>query len=301
METVALDDWYAVLDALSQKKGVAILLGAIDTGKTTFSRFLIDHLCQRRIKSALVDADIGQSSVGPPTTVGLSVFESSPHWNGLSTPRIFFVGATTPEENLSLHLEGVKRMVDQAVILGAEVTLVDTTGLVHGDLGRDLKQRKINILSPHFIFALQNAGELDPILEPYHESSMTRIFRLSLSEQVRSRSREERRSYRMKRFQEYFKDSEVKELVTDQISLEGSVTTSNGLSIPLERALSVRGLLFGLKDSQDETIALGLIQSHQEDSGRVRVLTPLRDPERVTRLQLSSLRLLASFEEERIG
>jgi polynucleotide 5'-hydroxyl-kinase GRC3/NOL9 len=301
METVTQEDWYAVLDALSQEKGIAILLGAIDTGKTTFAKFLIDHLCGRRIKAALVDADIGQSSLGPPTTIGLSVFEFPPDWDTLSTPDIFFVGATTPEENLPLHLEGVKRMADRAFRSGAEIILVDTTGLVHGDLGRDLKRRKIDLLSPRFIFSLQVAGELEPILEPYRENPMIRIFRLSPSEHLRSRSREERRSYRTKKFQHYFKGSEVRELVTDQLSLEGKTTTSDGLPIPFDQVLSIRGLLVGLKDFQGETMALGLIESHQEGSRRVRVLTPLVDPIRVARLQLSPLRLLPSFEEERIG
>jgi hypothetical protein len=105
----------------------------------------------------------------------------------------------------------------------------------------------------------------------------------------------------MRKFQEYFKRSEMMELVIHQLSMEGSLTASNGLPIPIERALSAKGLLVGLKDSHDETIALGVIESHQEDSRRIGVLTPLTDPGRVARLQLSSLRLLPSFEEERIG
>jgi polynucleotide 5'-kinase involved in rRNA processing len=38
------------------------------------------HLCQRGLKIALVDADIGQSFLGPPATIGLSVFKSDPNW-----------------------------------------------------------------------------------------------------------------------------------------------------------------------------------------------------------------------------
>lgn len=301
MEISAPRDWLIALETLQEAKGMGLVLGATDTGKTTFSRFSVEHLCRKKIRTALVDADIGQSSLGPPTTIGLSVFEFPPDWDSLPIPHIFFVGATTPEENLPLHLEGVKRMADRAFRSGAEVTLVDTTGLIHGDLGRELKRRKIDLLSPRMIFALQNAGELEPILELYREDSMIRIFRLSPSEHLRSRSREERRSYRTRKFQEYFKGSEIMELATNQISVEGSVTPSNGLPIPLERALSEKGLLVGLKDFQDETIALGVIEGQEEVSGRVRVLTPLIDRERVTRLQLSSLRLLPSFEEERIG
>jgi polynucleotide 5'-kinase involved in rRNA processing len=32
------------------------------------------------VKVALVDADIGQSFLGPPTTIGLALFDSPPNW-----------------------------------------------------------------------------------------------------------------------------------------------------------------------------------------------------------------------------
>lgn len=34
MEISALKDWFGLLDALGEGKGIAILLGATDTGKT---------------------------------------------------------------------------------------------------------------------------------------------------------------------------------------------------------------------------------------------------------------------------
>jgi len=42
---------------------MVLLLGATDTGKSTLAQFLISHLCQRGLMVALVDADIGQSSI----------------------------------------------------------------------------------------------------------------------------------------------------------------------------------------------------------------------------------------------
>src|SRR5512136_2136054 len=98
MEILAPKEWHSFVKILEEEKGIAILLGATDTGKSTLARFLITRLCHQGVKTALVDADIGQSVLGPPTTIGFSVFKSDPDWELLlSPPEIFFVGSTTPE------------------------------------------------------------------------------------------------------------------------------------------------------------------------------------------------------------
>jgi polynucleotide 5'-hydroxyl-kinase GRC3/NOL9 len=293
-------DWYSWLDLLSHEKGTTILLGATDTGKSTLARFFIHHLCQRDIRTAFVDADIGQSVFGPPTTIGLRVFGSPSHGDSSPKPGLFFVGATSPEENIPLHLQGVKRMADKAARSRAEVILVDTTGLVYGDLGKDLKRRKIDLLSPRFIFALQRTGELEPILEVYRGHPSMTIYSLSPSEQIRPRSRDQRKAYRTKRFEEYFLTSAFTELAVDQIQLGGKVVTSGQISILPQWALWIKRLLIGLKDSNKDTLALGIIDHYRQAGNILRVWTPLRRPEKVRQIQLSSLRLLSTFEEERI-
>jgi len=301
MEILAPKEWYALLGILQEEKGMAILLGATDTGKSTLARFLITQLCQRGLKVALVDADIGQSFLGPPATIGLSIFKSDPDWEVvLSPPEIFFVGSTTPEGHFPIHLKGVKRMVDKAISYGAELTVVDTTGFVLGETGKELKRRKIDLLSPKFILALQKSDEIEPILDLYQETPRYKIFRLALSEQVRSRSVEERKNYRTNKFQDYFKHSVVQEWAIEEVQIEGEVIDAHGDSIPLDWALGINGLLIGLKDGNDETLALGVIRNYLVEKKVVRVLTPLRDIERVKTIQLSSLKIIPLYEDERI-
>jgi polynucleotide 5'-hydroxyl-kinase GRC3/NOL9 len=299
MEIPAPKEWFNVLEVLEKERGIAILLGATDTGKSTLAKFLIFNLCQQGLKVALVDADIGQSVLGPPTTIGLSIFKSDPDWEiVLSPPEIFFVGSTTPEGHFPIHLEGVKRMVDKATSLSPEVILVDTTGFVLGEGGKELKRRKIDLLSPRFILALQKSDEIEPILELYKENSFYKIFRLRLSDQVRARSMEERKIYRTNKFRDYFKHSLVQELAIENVQIEGEVVDSNGDILPTEWALKINGLLIGLKDSHDETLALGVIRNYLEQKKTMRILTPLRDIQRIETIQLSSLKVIPLNEEE---
>jgi polynucleotide 5'-hydroxyl-kinase GRC3/NOL9 len=299
MEISGPKEWYTLLDVLKEEKGIAILLGATDTGKSTLAKFLIFNLCQKGLKVALVDADIGQSFLGPPATIGLSVFKSDPDWQlVLTPPEIFFVGSITPEGNFPIHLKGVERMADKAASHGVDVILVDTTGFVLGEQGIELKRRTLDLLSPRFILALQKSDELEPILEHYKENALPRILRLPLSEQVRSRSMEERRTYRTDKFQEYFKHSVIQELAVEGFQIEGEVLDPNGETLPLDWALRINGLLIGLKDSNDETLALALIKNYDVEKKLVRVSTPLREIERAKTIQLSSLKVILLHEDE---
>ncbi len=63
-------------------------------------------------------------------------------------------------------------MVDKVSSYGPEVILVDTTGFVSGEAGKELKRRKIDLVSPRFILALQKYDEIEPILEQYKESPL---------------------------------------------------------------------------------------------------------------------------------
>jgi polynucleotide 5'-hydroxyl-kinase GRC3/NOL9 len=299
MDITGPREWCALSDILEKEKGIAILLGATDTGKSTLAQFLIFNLCQRGLKVALVDADIGQSFLGPPTTIGLSVFKSDPDWQlVLSPPEIFFVGSVTPEGHFPIHLKGVKRMVEKAATHGVDLILVDTTGFVLGEGGKELKRRKIELLSPRFILALQKSDELEPILEHYQGNAFPSILRLPLSERVKPRSLEERRIYRTDKFQEYFKHSGVQELAVEGFQMEGEVLDPNGEALPLDWALRINGLLIGLKDGNDETLALGLIKNYVVEKKILRVSTPLREVERAKTIQLSSLKVILFHEDE---
>jgi polynucleotide 5'-hydroxyl-kinase GRC3/NOL9 len=185
-------------------------------------------------------------------------------------------------------------MVGKAPSYGAEVIIVDTTGFILGDAGRELKRKKIDLLSPRFLIALQKSEEIEPLLQLYEGNPFHKILRLPLSDQVKPKSLEERRINRTNKFREYFKHAIIQESPIENIQIEGEVIDPNGDPIPLDWALKINGLLLGLKDSNDETLALGLIKNYFEEKKSVRVFTPLREMERVKTIQLSSLRHILS-------
>ena len=300
MEIIGPNEWYAILDTLEEEKGIAILLGATDTGKSTLAKFLIFNLCKQGLNVALVDGDIGQSFLGPPATIGFSVFKSDPGWELLlSPPEIFFVGSITPEGHFPNHLKGIKRMADKALLSIADVIIVDTTGFILGEAGKELKRRKIDLLSPRFIIALQKANEIEHVLDLYKEDPHYKILRLPLSDQAKPKSIEERKINRANKFQDYFKHAASQELAIENVHMDGEVLDPNGEVLPPDWALRISGLLIGLKDDNDETLALGVIRNYIEEKKVLRVFAPFREMERVKTIQLSSQKVIPLYEEEK--
>ena len=138
------------------------------------------------------------------------------------------------------------------------------------------------------MIALQRAEEIEHILTLYRDDPFPRIIRLKPSAEARSRTWEERKSYRMRKFQEYFNRSEIQEISIGEIRFEGEWS-----------ALSIKGLLLGLKNSDDNTLALGILDHFSEEKRLITLLTPLKETGNVTVIQTGSLRLTSSFEDER--
>jgi polynucleotide 5'-hydroxyl-kinase GRC3/NOL9 len=215
------DDWRALSARIDAEGGLAFLLGASDSGKSTLAHWLVRTLTAAGRRVALVDGDIGQSTVGPPATAGLAFAAPAQNDPVLAPIALRFVGAVSPAgHNLPLAA-GLKRLADKASAMGADVLLVDTTGFVLGPAARRLKYHKIDLLAPQHLIALQRDDELEPILRLFEGRKGMAISRLPVSPHVFPRSFQIRRSYRAQRFADYFRRSSLVRLSLDGIVLQG--------------------------------------------------------------------------------
>ena len=64
------NEWQDHIDDVKASPGTVVVVGAIDVGKTTFCALLASQGVEAGIPTAVVDADMGQSEIGPPTTIG---------------------------------------------------------------------------------------------------------------------------------------------------------------------------------------------------------------------------------------
>ncbi|MGC9346339.1 MAG: Clp1/GlmU family protein, partial [Candidatus Bathyarchaeales archaeon] len=60
---------YEELLNIQMRPVTAMVLGTVDSGKTSFCTYLTNKLLNGKQKVAILDGDLGQSDVGPPCTV----------------------------------------------------------------------------------------------------------------------------------------------------------------------------------------------------------------------------------------
>jgi polynucleotide 5'-hydroxyl-kinase GRC3/NOL9 len=184
---------------------VVLVLGESDTGKTTLVRDLANTFHGAGASVALVDADVGQSEVGPPTTVGLGrVTRPLGRPADAEVVALRFVGATSAARDQVATIVATRVLVDRALALGFARVIVDTSGLVRGELGHRLKHGKIDAVRPDVVVALQRDGECEPILRAYARSSRPAIVRLPAAGLRRGRTPEDRRRHRERALAAHF-------------------------------------------------------------------------------------------------
>ncbi|RLB05304.1 MAG: hypothetical protein DRG50_07435 [Deltaproteobacteria bacterium] len=282
-------EWLQVYEEIATSPGTVLLLGAPDTGKSTLAHFLVYKSTEGGFRTSYIDGDLGQSILGPPTTLGMA-FTSEPPANmkELEWDHLYFIGATSPAGHLLATAVGVKKLAERAIEDGAQMVVVDTTGLVAGEMGFELKFYKIELLRPRHIVAIQKEGEVEHILRGFRERKGMKLHRLCPSQGVHPRSAETRRAYRQQRFQEYFRGCARKVISLDTVEFinpELPLLTKEGID---ER---FNGRLLGLNDENYFTLGLGIWETFDLDSNEVSILTPLEELRGVKYLHLGHISL----------
>lgn len=215
-------EWEQALQTLARQRARVIVLGARDVGKTTFTALLANRQLAHGVRVAVVDADVGQSEIGPPTTIGVGLVEVPvPTLHAVVPLAIYFVGSNTPRGRMLETVNGVRAMVAKAQEAGAESVIVDTTGFVSGAAARRLKCAKVEAVRPQFVIAIQRKDELEHILRPLERRKL-RLIRLPVPETVVLKSPEMRQQRRIMRFFRYFQDARTHTFALSDIACEGT-------------------------------------------------------------------------------
>ncbi len=267
--------WRTALDQVLDAR-VIVAIGTSDAGKTTLVTMLAGELASGGVRVAIVDADVGQSEIGPPTTVGLGrVTGRVGRLSEATLVALHFVGVSSPARDITGVVEGARRMTDRARADGFERVLVDTSGLVAGWPGRLLKQRKIDAIDPDLLLVLERADECEPVARRYEGAQRPRVVRLAAGGHPRSRSQTIRRRHRATALDRYLADAGLLSLDLARLVVR---TPPN---VPLQ---ACAGALCGLDDRGGDTLALGVVEAI--DGGVARVRTPLPEAAAVSGLRI---------------
>lgn len=158
------DPQHEALARRAAEPGVTMLIGGLDTGKTTLAIEAVRLALAAGHQPVLVDADVGISTVGPPACVGMKVFESERDLETIEQPDgLHFVGAISSSRLVLQQVVATAVMVETARRRG-DVIIVDTTAVASGVSGETLKYHKAELCRPDRVIALQRGEEMEPVV-----------------------------------------------------------------------------------------------------------------------------------------
>jgi len=255
------------LEAAAQAR-VTLILGTSDTGKTSLTAYLASALAARGERVGVVDADVGQSEIGPPTTVGLGrVTGTLSRLADAEVLALEFVGDTSPVRYIRETADATGRLVRRALEAGFDRVLIDTGGLVEGPLGLALKRAKVRAADPDLVLVLQRRDESEPIARAIEGAERPRVVRLVPSSAVVRRTATRRREHREQMLRDYFARGAT-------ISLpQARVPIRDRRGQPL--ASLAEGLLLGVLGSTGETLGIARVKAYDPAGEGIIVETPV--------------------------
>ena len=275
------DSWSRLAEELSGMSipGAVYIIGAGDSGKSTFAAYLCRRLTAEGRTAEYVDLDPGQSRFGPPTTVGLA------RWHRGGPPELEalrFVGSTSPPGTLLQHAAAASALRRRNA--GLRFTIIDACGFVQGPMAEKFQYNLIDILRPEIIVRLGSAGGPRRSSASFiHAPGMT-VHQLPVSDAAAATSAEERRRNRLRSYAEYFRGARQDEIPLRSAALHGKVPD-------LSPGSTAGGLLVGFCDAEQWLLALGIVSS-VDPGGNLRYVAPPFPREKTAALQFGSLRLI---------
>ena len=196
--------WYSLAKHVSalaaDKKATTtvMLVGDTDTGKSTLSIYLANMAIRNGLVSSVIDGDIGQGDLAPPTAIGAAVL-SKPvvDLRDVNTSQFEFVGGISPTGFEGLIAKKLRSILDKTSSF-ANLCIVNTDGYVR-DGGIDYKAMIAEELQPDAVICL---GENVELFDREHKVGSWLILRARPSSQV-YKSRLERLNRRLDQFLRY--------------------------------------------------------------------------------------------------
>ncbi|MGM0368484.1 MAG: Clp1/GlmU family protein [Actinomycetota bacterium] len=274
-------DFEKLIYVLSKEKGINFLLGHIDTGKTTFSKEMIKAFLNKGEKVGFVDSDVGQSTAGPPTTIGAKLVKNKEDiYNlGKDFESLYFVGSTSPRRNFLPMVIGTYSL-SREVKGKAESLVIDTTGLVLGSYGQVLKYNKINFIKPRHLVLFEKEEELKYYKEMFYRQNFTKLYILKVKGLAKEKSNKEREKRRKEKFSQY-----LNEASEDLIDLE-SVGTFPPKEFFLNKVKEFN--VVGLEDINNRCLGIGIFLNADKNS--LKIYTPV-ESRKVKFLKLGGIRI----------
>lgn len=271
--------WREAADAILGLDGLkTVVIGDIDTGKSTFCTYLANLTIKSGKGIWVLDADIGQSDLGPPTTISLGLAnEYLTNLSSIKVERMFFVGYTSPSSVTEKVIFGIRKLTSQA---SPPPLVINTDGWVADEQATSYKVKMINELGPDIVVGIQRLHEIDAILDSVKAMSI----RIQPPDFVKPRSREQRKRLRERGYRRFLREAKTITLPFDMLKTESMASLRNG-----------ENLIVGLLDREGFLLSIGVLKEVNARRRLARIFSP--EVSELDSIEIGVVRISESGEE----
>jgi len=235
-EEEVIDRWRELAENLTER-GRVVVVGETDSGKTTFSTFVLNTALSKGLSVALIDADVGQNDVGWPGTLALAYPSKPVSWLGeLEPSAIYFVGSNTPMGCEDAVILGVTKLLRKAS--SKDLVLINTDGWVADRRALLYKARLVESTEPDALVVMEGTGASEALARVF-ENTKIRVVRAPTPPAAKGKERELRKMRRELSYLDLLGKATVKQVKLKDIRLWGAYTFNGRHDPKLSAALTV--------------------------------------------------------------
>ncbi len=317
-------EWEDIAEVANDYEKIMIL-GGVDTGKTTLATYLANKL----ESTYILDADVGQKEVGIPASLSLAKKEDNIIFLHELKPLLsYFIGDISPEGKIFECVFGAWKLAEKS----KGRTIINTTGLIDKE-GIKLKKFKILALKPDLIICIERKNELEYIQKFFGEK--IKIIRIKVPNKAKEVTREQRKFLRCRSYANYFSNAEIltvdgisEKIVSDFIFIGKKVDVSTGVYAELLGDLGIivtnnfvnrddiakklgvakirivsheifKDIIIAFLDEEGYAIDFGILKELNFKKDEAKILTPLKK-KKFDKIELGKIKINENFNERRL-
>ncbi|MEM4703802.1 MAG: Clp1/GlmU family protein [Candidatus Bathyarchaeia archaeon] len=240
--------WANAFDELSRmetKPVVTIVLGSVDSGKSSFCTYLVNRLLGLKKKVAVLDGDIGQSDIGPPCAVSYAfVPKAVTDLFNLQAKNAMFIGTTSPSRNSEKVIDGLAMLKKEILTNNPDFIIMNTDGWIEGEDAVRYKIRLVEKTNPDVVFFIQQKDELT-----FLANALEKFRKITVESPpvISQRSREKRKNLRELGYVKYLRNAKVQSSPLGWLKIENDETFGLGKTYTNMKEANRLYALLGMK------------------------------------------------------
>jgi polynucleotide 5'-hydroxyl-kinase GRC3/NOL9 len=260
--------WVEIAETILEvKKAKTVVIGNVDSGKSTFCTILANLALNAGMKITILDADLGQSDIGPPCSIGIGRVQKNVLSLSEVTPDLlYFAGYISPAPITDKVLRGIESLLN--CTKNVDTLVINTDGWVIDDQAIIYKKRLIDAVEPDIVVGIGKQNEVSRILELTKQAS----FQIESPRIILRRTREQRKELREYGYRKYLANGRQVRVNVDRIQL----SYSNGTAIkPSDIDTLPVNAIVGMLDDHDWLLGIGVLLQIDLQGKALKVFSPI--------------------------